>query len=314
VLSQRRLAKAAFAAEIDDRVDITAEAILGNIRAMELAATKTSEQPTLSVDDIVEIHRTLLQSTTDARWAGQIRTSQNWIGGNNYNPRGAEFVPPPEDDVRPLLADLAEFLERRDLPTVLQAAVAHAQFETIHPFADGNGRVGRCLIHVAVRRALNPRLVPPISLILATDADRYVRGLTEYREGGLEGWCVYFADTTIAATAAARELGVRARELQSEWVERAGNPRRDCAARSLVGLLIGQPVVDVRVAARLLGASEESARRAVNQLERAGILSQLSVGKRNRAWEARDVFELLNSFERELATPPGSDHPARPAP
>jgi hypothetical protein len=86
--------------------------------------------------DFIELHRTLLESTRDAHLAGWVRDRQNWIGGNNHNPRGAAFVPPPEGMVRPLLDDLAAFLNRSDLPATLQAAIAHAQFETIRPFAE----------------------------------------------------------------------------------------------------------------------------------------------------------------------------------
>lgn len=314
-MSQCRLARAAMALELNDRADSSAEAIMGNIRAMEAAVTTTWAKPQLSTADIVALHRTLLESTRDSRFAGWVRDRQNWIGGSNYNPRGAAFVPPPEDRVPRLLDDLAAFLDRRDLPPTLQAAIGHAQFETIHPFADGNGRVGRCLIHVVFRRAqLAPRYVPPISLVLATEADDYVRGLTTFREGDTEGWCSYFAVKTLEATRRARGLAARVRRQRDEWVERAGRPRRGSAALRLIEALAGQPVLDVRVAARLTGASEEAARRAVNQLVEAGILSQVTIGRRNRAWEAREVFELLNAFEQELATPEGHDAPVRAAP
>jgi Fic family protein len=214
-----------------------------------------------------------------------------------------------------LLDDLAVFLNRRDLPATLQAAIAHAQFETIHPFADGNGRVGRCVIHVVFRRAeLAPRYVPPISLVLATEADDYVRGLTTFREGELEDWCGYFAVKTLEATRRARGLAERVRRQREGWIDRAGRPRLGSAARRLIEALSGQPVLDVRVAARLTGASDEAARRAVNQLAEAGILTQVTVGRRNRAWEAREVFDLLNAFESELATPEGAEGPVRVAP
>jgi Fic family protein len=254
--------------------------------------------------DIVGLHRTLLEATRDAHLAGWVRDRQNWIGGNNHNPRGAAFIPPPEDCVGQLLDDLATFLNRRDLPATLQAAVAHAQFETIHPFADGNGRVGRCLIHVVLRRAeLAPRYVPPVSLVLATEADDYIRGLTTFRDGGVEDWCSYFAVKTLEATRKARGLAMRIREQREDWIRRAGRPRRGSAALRLIEALAGQPVLDVRVAARLTGASGEAARRAVNQVAESGILSQVTIGRRNRAWEAREVFELLDAFEYELATP-----------
>src|SRR6202023_1686779 len=104
--------------------------------------------------------------------AGKVRDRQNWIGGASSGPRDAEFIPPPPELVPELLDDLSRFMARDDLPPVAQAAVAHAQFETIHPFADGNGRVGRCLISVVFRRrGLGQRLIPPVSLVLAARRD-----------------------------------------------------------------------------------------------------------------------------------------------
>ncbi|MCB9389668.1 MAG: Fic family protein [Acidimicrobiia bacterium] len=106
---------------------------------------------------------------------GKIRTEQNWIGGTSWGPLNAEFVPPPPDMLPMLLEDLVEFCNRADLPAVVQAAVAHAQFETLHPFADGNGRAGRCLIHIILgRRGMEGPLRPPISLGLAADKRSYI--------------------------------------------------------------------------------------------------------------------------------------------
>jgi Fic family protein len=306
VMSHRRLARAAFEA-VDDRVDGSARAILNNIKAMEQAVNVTALLPQLVRADVVAIHRTLMEATIHAHIAGVVRTSQNWIGGNNYNPRGAEFIPPPENDVERLLDDLCSFLNRDDLPATLQAAVAHAQFETIHPFADGNGRVGRCLIHIVFRRAkLAPRYVPPVSLVLASQGDDYVRGLTAYRAERLEEWCLDFASTVLEATRDARRLAHDIDQLQRRWREQAGQPRRDSATARLIDALPGQPIVDVATAALATGASQEAARRAVNALEAAGVLKQVTVGRRNRAWESVGLFDLLDAFERDLAEPAGS--------
>jgi Fic family protein len=99
---------------------------------------------------------------------------QSWIGGG-VTPRLAQFIPPPPDDVPDLLDDLVSFTNRDDLSAITQAAIAHVQFETIHPFADGNGRVGRCLIHVILRRrGLSRRVMPPISVALAANTGRYI--------------------------------------------------------------------------------------------------------------------------------------------
>ena len=116
---------------------------------------------------------------------GVVRTVQNWIGGSSYNPCSAAFVPPPPGSLEALLDDLVDYVNGDDHPALVQAAIAHAQFETIHPFADGNGRTGRALMHVVLRRrGLAPRFVPPISLVLATWASDYIDGLTAFRHSG----------------------------------------------------------------------------------------------------------------------------------
>jgi Fic family protein len=315
VMSHRRLARAAIAGE-DQHRDTSAESILANIAAMEHAITVTATLPSITVEAILDLHRTLLAGTRDAHLAGVVRDRQNWIGGNNYNPRGAAFVPPPESEVDRLLADLARFIDRRDLSPTLQAAIAHAQFETIHPFGDGNGRTGRCLIHVSYRRAaIAPRFVPPVSLLLATNSDAYIRGLDAYRDDRAEDWHLNFALTVIEACDAARRLARRIDELEERWLAQVGHPRRGSTARALIQALPAQPILRMSHAIALTGARSSAAHKAVNDLEAAGVLKQITVGRRNRAWEAVGLLGLVDDFERELATPaPGSRRPARPAP
>lgn len=113
------------------------------------------------IGKVVSIHQRLLTGTRLEEYAGQLRTTQNWIGGSDYNPCSAAFIPPPHEHVESLLEDLCAFCNSDSLPAVAQAAIAHAQFETIHPFVDGNGRTGRALIHVVLRRrGLAPRVLP----------------------------------------------------------------------------------------------------------------------------------------------------------
>src|SRR5260370_27653988 len=123
----------------------------------------------VDLDYIREFHRPLVFGTRLEPHGGVIRDRQNWIGGGDYSRCEAQFVPPPPQEVERLLDDLCNFCNGDDLPAIAQAAIAHAQFETIHPFADGNGRTGRALVHVILRRrGLVPRGLPPISLVLPT--------------------------------------------------------------------------------------------------------------------------------------------------
>ena len=123
----------------------TAIEILANIEAMELAVRDAASVERVTAKQVTDIHRRLMEKSPNSPLAGEIRNRQNWIGGNDYNPCGADFVPPPPERVPALLSDLCEAINDETLPPLVQAALVHAQFETVHPFDDGNGRTGRAL-------------------------------------------------------------------------------------------------------------------------------------------------------------------------
>jgi Fic family protein len=313
VLSQRRLARAE--AEEGEARDETARSILGNVAAMERAIALGAQANPLRSTDILDLHRVLMVATSTPEIAGQLRDKQNWIGGNAYNPGKADFVPPPPEYVHDLTGDLVAFINRTDLPPVVQAAIAHAQFETIHPFADGNGRVGRALVHVVLRRrGLAPRYVPPVSLVLAADSRSYIAGLTAFREGLLDRWIGSFAVAIEQAAVKASDLATRLLELQDRWRERAGHPRSHSSAEALIVHLPAHPIVTVASAQKFLGRSKQAVNEAIAVLADKGVLHAITLARRNRAWEARELFDLVNDIERELATPQGTETPARPAP
>ncbi len=310
VMSQRRLARAGAGGG-----DSTALQIVGNIRAMEQAIALAAQPREVVLDDLVAVHRTLLRGTRDERLGGVVRTEQNWIGGSAFSPAGAEFIPPPVEYLGELLDDLVAFVNREDLPVVMQAAIAHAQFETIHPFADGNGRVGRALIHIVYRRrGLAPNVVPPISLVLASSADAYIAGLEQYRYREAVEWLLFFATSSTSATHRARDLASHIEDLAGAWLLRIGNPRSNASSRKLIERLPAEPILTVARAAELAGVSNTAADNAIHTLQDAGILRPLDEKRWGRRWEAPDVFTLLDDFERELTTPHGQNSPARPAP
>ncbi|ACG71840.1 filamentation induced by cAMP protein Fic [Anaeromyxobacter sp. K] len=313
VLSQRRFARAE--AEAPDARDETARSVLGNVAAMEHAVALGAGAKPLRLNDLLEIHRHLMLATTTPEIAGKLRVRQNWIGGNAFNPGRAEFVPPAPERVKDLMDDLVAFVSRTDLSPVVQAAIAHAQFETIHPFADGNGRVGRALIHVVLRRrGLAPRYVPPVSLVLAADAKTYVGGLTAFREDRTAEWILLSAHAIARAAAKASEFALRLAELQERWRERAGRPRRHSSAEALIVELPAHPIVTVATAQAFLGRSKQAVNEGIATLADKDVLHPITLAKRNRAWEARDLFDLINDFERELATSTDGDEPPRPSP
>lgn len=302
--SNKRLALAVYEPVA---ADPTARAVLGNVRAMERAIEMGTERSGFQLDDLIDIHRTLLEGTTEERFAGVVRTEQNWIGqnwigGRGTSPRDAAFVPPPADRVRPLLDDLVTFVNLDDLPAVSQAAIAHAQFETIHPFGDGNGRAGRCLIQVILRRRnVAPRLVPPISVVLATNAKRYIAGLTDFRGGRIDDWIGGFSDAVTLAARSTEVLQTQIDGLLADLIERASSPRTDSVARRIILGLPRQPILSAEVAATSYEVTPTAARAALNRLEQTGVLVPARVGRRrDREWISDELFQLLDAFEHDL--------------
>jgi Fic family protein len=300
VPSHRSLAKA----EIGKQHKETAQAALANIAAVKWAyAWALDPDQPFSSDAIKAIHERIAAAD---RWlaphAGRFRERQNWIGSDSYSPAGADFIPPPPAHVPALIDDLCAFLNRVDLPPVAQAAIAHVQFETIHPFADGNGRVGRALIGTSLSRSGVCRdVVPPISLVLAGRKADYIAALTAFRDADDEPWLLLLAESAEHAAHASVELADQIAELQQQWREQAGNPRADSAAEHIIRLLPAEPVLNVERAAALLKRSQEAIRQALNRLEEAGVVQLTTVSKRDRAWESIGVFALVDEMERSLS-------------
>jgi Fic family protein len=321
----RRLLRAEAAMELGEQpADVTAAEVLGNIDAMAAAIQSISPGAPVSVDLLLDFHRRLLAGTRPDAHAGSVRSEQNWIGGSSYNPCSAAFVPPPPEYVADLLDDLCEFCNTEALPAVAQAAIAHAQFETIHPFVDGNGRTGRALIHLVLRRrGLATRVLPPVSLVLATWADDYILGLDATRYSGPAGsvaaregldlWVGRFAAACRRAVADAASFEERAHLLQDSWRARLGRVRANSAADVLLRTLPGVPIVTVASAARLLDRSFHAANDSIARLTAAGILRQVTIGRRNRAFEAPEVIEEFTALERRLASPGGDTRISEPA-
>jgi Fic family protein len=313
----RRLLRAEAARELgEEPSDVTAIEVLRNIDAMASTVQSLGAGDPITVERILDFHRRLLAGTRLDEHAGRTRSKQNWIGGRDYNPCSAEYVPPPPELVDNLLADLCAFCNDDSLPAVVQAALAHAQFETIHPFTDGNGRTGRALIHLVLRRrGLAQRVLPPVSLILATWARDYVEGLTATRyrgpatskqaRDGINLWVGRFAGACRRAVDDALSFEARAQEINTQWRRQLGTIRAKSATDLLLRALIGAPILTVNSAAALIGRSFPQTNAATQRLVDAAILAQVNVGRRNRAFEAGDVIRAFMDLERQLASPVG---------
>lgn len=245
------------------------------IVAMQLAVGQAATAEKIRVEHLAGIHGKLMAKAPNSQKAGIVRRDQNWIGGNDYNPCGADFVPPPPEHVDSLLRDLCKATGDDSLPPLVQAAMVHAQFETIHPFDDGNGRTGRALIHVVLRRrGIAATYVPPISVVLATERKRYIEGLTRLRDGEVGLWIEQFAAAAARAAGLASDYLEAVTALMGEWRRQlaAGPaPRSDAAAWALIELLPAHPVITAPVAVavtRRAKAAVHQAMRRYRQLDR----------------------------------------------
>jgi Fic family protein len=323
-IGARRLLRAEAAKELGEPTrDVTAAEVLSNIDAMSEAISEIGQGDPISVATLLTFHRRLLGNTRQAGHAGRLREKQNWIGGSDYSPCSAAFVPPPPELVPELMADLCAFCTSESLPAVAQAAIAHAQFETIHPFADGNGRTGRALIQLVLRRrGLAIRVMPPISVILATWANDYVDGLTATRYRGpatgkdaqtaLNLWVGRFAGACQRSVSDAASFETRIQQIRTEWRTQLGRVRANSAADLLITAIAGAPVLTVGGAATLISRSYPQTNAAIERLVSAGILSQITIGRRNRAFEAPAIVNAFTDLERQLASPTGNTRTSQP--
>jgi Fic family protein len=285
-------AKAIVLAELGSTEKRNATEIVGNVAAMK-AALELADR--LDGDAILAMHAALA-AKTHPRIAGRWREEQVWIGGDSFGPHGAMFVPPHHERVPALIDDLVKFTRRTDLPLLPQAAIAHAQFETIHPFPDGNGRTGRALIHAMLRgHGLTRNVTVPVSAGLLTNTIGYFDSLTSYREGNPAAIVEELAEASFAATANGRELVTELRAVRASWDDKI-KARRGSAAWRLADVLQRQPVVGAATVAAELGVTPQNAQRAIGPLAEAGILTEFTGFKRNRMWQVREVLTALDDF------------------
>ena len=266
--------------------------VLANVAAMT-AAVALAER--IDADAVLAMHHALLRpSRPDI--AGRWRTRQVWIGGGDLGPHGAAFVPPHHREVPDAIEDLVAFIARDDVPVVAHAAIAHAQFETIHPFPDGNGRTGRALLHAHLRnKGLTRHVTVPVSAGLLADTAGYFDALTRYRAGDPVPIVERLARAGFAAIANGRRLVADLREVRRSWDDRIA-ARRGATAWRIADLLLRHPVVNAPFLAGELGVAGPNVYRSVAPLVDAGVLVPFSDTKRNQLWRSPEVLDALDAF------------------
>ena len=274
-----------------------AEVIVANARAMQSAIAAAG-----SLDEaaILETHRILMRDDQPSI-AGKWRVEQNWIGPGNAGPRLASFVPPAHERVPALMADLVAFMHRADLPVVALVALAHAQFETIHPFIDGNGRTGRTLMHAILRdRGLTTESTVPISAGILSNTDDYFLALTQYRFGDTDAIISMTARSVVHAVGLGRQLVGDLRTIREGWSDYL-KARKGAMAWRLADMLISQPVVTRELVAQRLEVGENNVDRILQPFEDAGILVKTgSLSRGRRVWRSTEVLAALDAFGERL--------------
>jgi Fic family protein len=285
-------AKALALATIHEQAGPNASMVAANVAAMQRAIEMADD---LNMDTILSAHAALMGGHEYAQ-PGEFRQKQVWIGGSAPTPHTASFVPPHADRVESAMMDMLAFCDRTDVPVLPHVAITHAQFETIHPFADGNGRTGRALVHVLLKRAgATRRLTVPVSAGLLVDTESYFEALTAYREGDAVPIVERFSEAAFAAVNNGRILNRDISDLYAEW-EHYVTARRDAAVWRVLPHLVRQPAITVRFVQEATGVSNPAAQNAIDQLVDAGVVSPASSNRRNRVWLADGVITALDEF------------------
>ncbi|WP_253259070.1 Fic family protein [Subtercola boreus] len=286
-------ARAISEVDLGERDQGNAALIVSNVRAMKAAIDLADD---LSDETIISMQRLLLE-TSEPELTGRYREQQVWIGGSNFSPHRAAFVPPVPERVPAAMADLLTFARRTDLPSLVGVALVHAQFETIHPFPDGNGRTGRALAQSMLRRSgVTRHVTVPISSGLLAQRDAYFAALTTYRQGDLASIVGVFTDAVFLAVANGRRLAHTIADLQAAWGERLADTKSTSSAHRLAVLAIQHPVLNSSFVEKALGVPPKTALAALARLEAVGILRPASAASRNRVWLAFEVIAALDAF------------------
>lgn len=285
-------ARAIFSAELGARVSRNAMQIAANTRAMSAALELADD---LTPRTIRELHRVLMEGQP-RHTPGEWRTESVWIGARGDSPHGADFVAPVHERVPALIEDVAAFARRADLPPLVQTAVAHAQFETIHPFTDGNGRTGRALAQALLRhRGVTRNVAVPVSAGLLADVSGYHEALTDYRAGDVSPIVLSFARAALRAVENARRLVQEIDEIRVGWNERL-TVRRSSNAWKLLDVVARRPVLDAEAAARELGVQRPNIYPPLTALVDAGILTSKSEHRLGPFWRSDEVLDAVDAF------------------
>lgn len=284
------------------KANSSAVSMVAATTALQTMVDDVTESGEITLDSLTVAHKALMHDDVlEAAYAGRLRDMQNWIGGSDFSPRGALYVPPPPATVGEYMDDLIAFSNRDDIPVFAQAAIAHAQFESIHPFTDGNGRIGRALVNTILRRrGTTTKVVIPIASAIVARRDRYFDLLGSYREGKVIPIISAFAGASRIAAKESQTTAARLHEITEGWSSMLGRVRRGGATHQLLAKIATNPVITADDATKLVEAPKSSVYTSIDRLAARGILAPLTKRKRDQVWGAVDILDELEDLNTRI--------------
>lgn len=286
-----------------NKSNASAVSMVAATRALENMVNGVGTNQAITIVAITDAHEALMaEDAYEASYAGRIRDVQNWIGGSDHSPRGALYVPPPAPIVNAYMADLVTYSNRTDLPVLAQAAIAHAQFESIHPFTDGNGRIGRALINTILRRrGTTSNVVVPIASVLVSKKGTYFDLLADYRRGEVQPIITAFTKASVTAAQESQVTANRLAQTPEGWRLQLGTVRSGSATSKLLELITHNPVLTAQDAASLIDAPQSSVYSAIARLTEAKILVPLTHRVRDQVFGAQAILDELDDLSVRIA-------------
>ena len=276
-------------AELSSDAPHNAKIISGNVAAMRTALGFSGM---LDTEAILAIHEALM-SSSNASFAGSFRKEPVWVGGDSFSPHGALFVPPDHVRLPALLEDFVRFCQRDDIHPIAKAAIAHAQFETLHPFIDGNGRTGRTLLHKILRdEGVLAHATLPVSAGLLHNVDAYMDAIAAYQNGNPLAVIEQVLDALDVALVVGDLVSRHLDEVFASWSERMSE-RKNAAIWKLPALLAEQPVVSAAFISKKLSITTRAASSIIARAQQYGILRPVGAGVRSVYYQADDLLSVL---------------------